>query len=227
MVIFGTVFSVMQFRFGYNDSETLQVMQTSGPASTGLTFVWMPQLFATMNFGRIMAILFFLGLSFAGFSSLISMLELATRNLVDRGIGRKKAVMFVVSFVYLLGVPSAISLQVLSNQDFVWGLGLMVSGVFIAFFALRLGMDELKENIKLAAFDWPLGKWWDLLTGYFIPFAGVCLLIWWMSLTITVFAPDDWYNPLNPFSLMTVWVQWLLVIFIFVVFNKKISKPYN
>ncbi|MGN8226669.1 hypothetical protein ABFW99_013575 [Gracilimonas sp. BCB1] len=51
-------------------------MKTSGLASTGLTFIWMPQLFEPMAGGGIFAILFFLGLTFAAFSSLISMIEL-------------------------------------------------------------------------------------------------------------------------------------------------------
>ena len=62
-------------------------MKTSGPASTGLTFMWLPQLFAKMQLGRLLAILFFLGLTFAGFSSLISMFELTTRIFVS---GKKR-----------------------------------------------------------------------------------------------------------------------------------------
>ena len=64
----------------------LDVMRNSGPASTGLTFVWMPQLFAKMPFGRPLAVLFFVALSFAALSSLISMIELTSRNLVDLGL---------------------------------------------------------------------------------------------------------------------------------------------
>ncbi len=227
IMIFGTVFSVMQFGLGYTDQQTLEVMQTSGPASTGLTFVWMPQLFARMDAGGLLAIFFFLGLAFAGFSSLISMLELAARTLIDRGLPRKKAVLIVISFVYLLGIPSALSLEVLSNQDFVWGLGLMISGVFIALFAMKVGLEELKSRLHQASNDWPLGKWWNALIRFFIPVAGMILLVWWMSLTITVFAPQDWYNPLNPFSLMTVVGQWGVVILLLVLFNRKIARLFN
>ena len=47
-----------------NKTEILEIMKTSGPAATGLTFIWMPQLFAKMALGKPLAILFFLGLSF-------------------------------------------------------------------------------------------------------------------------------------------------------------------
>ena len=80
----------------------LDVMKTSGPAATGLTFIWMPQLFAKMPAGNIFAILFFLGLSFAAFSSLISMIELTTRILVDFGVARRQAIVGVCTIGFTL-----------------------------------------------------------------------------------------------------------------------------
>ncbi len=224
IMIFGTVFSILHHGLNYTDAEVLNVMQTSGPASTGLTFIWMPQLFALMPGGNILAIFFFLGLACAGFSSLISMLELSSRTLVDKGIKRKHAVLIVGCVVYIAGVPSAMNLNVLSNQDFVWGLGLMVSGVFIAAFAAKYGLNKLKKESGMVAFDWYPGSWWNLLIKYFVPTAGIILLLWWIWLSITQFAPDEWYNPFSTFSVMTVVAQWMLVLIIFVVFNNKIAR---
>ncbi len=224
IMIFGTVFSLMQSGLGYTDQEVLEVMQTSGPASTGLTFIWMPQLFNLMPGGRILAILFFLGLSFAGFSSLMSMLELTTRSLVDRGVKRNYAVLIIGLLVYLLGIPSAMSLNILSNQDFVWGLGLMLSGVFIAFFAIKFGITELRTSAGGMENDWSPGFWWENTIRYFVPAAGIILLGWWLWLSFTEFAPQQWYNPFVGFSPMTIALQWGVVLLLFVVFNKKIAK---
>lgn len=224
IMIFGTVFSVLQSGLGYNDAQVLQVMQTAGPASTGLTFIWMPQLFAMMPGGKILAIFFFLGLSFAGFSSLMSMLELSSRTLVDRGVSRKYAVLLVGAFVYLLGVPSAMSLNILNNQDFVWGLGLMISGVFVALFAVKHGLDKLKTAGEPMPGDWYPGWWWNSLIRYFVPAAGIILPGWWLWLSFTEFAPQQWYNPFVGFSPMTVLVQWGVVLTLFAVFNKKLAK---
>src|SRR5690625_7856624 len=80
MIIFSTVFGTLGTQMGRG--EILEVIQTSGPASTGLTFMWMPQLFSQMAGGKIFAVLFFLGLTFAAFSSLISMIEMATKILM-------------------------------------------------------------------------------------------------------------------------------------------------
>jgi NSS family neurotransmitter:Na+ symporter len=224
IMIFGTVFSVLQTGQDYSDSEILGIMQTAGPASTGLTFIWMPQLFALMPGGRIIAIFFFLGLAFAGFSSLMSMLELTTRSLVDRGIKRNHAVLVIGAAIYLLGVPSAFSLNILSNQDFVWGLGLILSGIFIAFFVIKHGKDQLYDDSLKISNDWPLGKWWKSLITYFVPLAGTILLGWWIWLSFTEFTPDQWYNPFAGYSPMTVIFQWGIVLIILAITNRKLAK---
>jgi NSS family neurotransmitter:Na+ symporter len=185
----------------------------------------MPQLFARMVFGSPLAILFFLGLTFAGFSSLIAMLELSTRVLVDAGLRRGTAIGFVVAVCYLLGIPSARSLNFLSNQDHVWGIALMISGAFVAFAILRLGMKKLRrEDLTLVENDWRLGRWWDLALKYFVPSAAVILLVWYLSLSATVYAPDQWYNPFNPFSVMTCFLQWFLMLGLFLSFNRWIAR---
>ncbi len=222
IMIFGTVFSITRSGMDFGMTETIDLMKTSGPASTGLTFIWMPRLFGMMPFGKPLAVLFFLGLSFAGFSSMISMFELGARTLVDRGVGRKRAVLIVVLVVYLAGVPSAANLNFLSNQDFVWGIGLMISGAFIAFHVTRYGAERLKERREDTGGDWRISGIWNFQMRYFIPLAAAALLVWWMYLSVTVFAPGEWYNPFNPFSLMSCLVQWgVLLGFLFYARQRK------
>ncbi len=224
IMIFGTVFSVLQNEMGMSGEETLEIMRTSGPASTGLTFIWMPQLFARMAMGTPLAILFFLGLSFAGLSSIISMFELSTRVLIDTGLKRSHAIGIVVLTVYLLGLPSARNLNLLSNQDFVWGIGLMISGAFIAFAIIRNKISVVSSDINAIPRDWKVGKSWAFSIRLFIPLAALILLVWWMFLSVTVFAPDAWYNPFNPFSMMTCLAQFGLVFMIFILFNRVITS---
>jgi NSS family neurotransmitter:Na+ symporter len=222
IMIFGTVFSVLQTEMGMSDIETLEIMRTSGPASTGLTFIWMPQLFARMVMGKPLAVLFFLGLSFAGFSS-ISMFELATRVLLDTGLKRAQAIGVVILVVYMMGLPSARNLDLLSNQDFVWGIGLMISGAFIAFAVLKNKIRSISSEINAIPDDWKAGKPWALSIRFFIPIAALALLVWWMFLSATVFAPDEWYNPFNPYSVMTCLAQFGLVLTLFILFNRSIT----
>lgn len=222
LMIFGTVFAVLQNEMGMTRPEVLEVMKTAGPASTGLTFIWMPQLFARMFLGHPLAVLFFLGLTFAGFSSLIAMLELPTRVLVDSGLKRSKAIKIVVAVVYLLGIPSARSLGFLSNQDFVWGVGLMVSGAFVAITLMRHGITKIRrEEILADRGDWNLGAWWDRNIRYFIPLAASALLIWWFSLASQ---SDQWWNPWAAFSVMTCVLQWAGVLTVFFIFNRWMGQ---
>ncbi len=227
IMIFGTVFSVLQHEMGMSDPETLEIMRTSGPASTGLTFIWMPQLFARMFMGTPLAVLFFLGLTFAGFSSIIAMMELATRVLVDTGLKRYHAIGVVAVFIYLLGLPSTGNLNILSNQDYVWGIGLMISGAFIAFAIIRNKVPVISAEINTIPHDWKTGWYWSFMIRFFVPIAALALLVWWMFLSATVFAPGNWYNPFNPFSVMTCLVQWFIVLGIFILFNRKISGMMN
>ncbi|MFC2121921.1 sodium-dependent transporter [Bacteroidota bacterium] len=224
LMIFGIVFSVLRFEMGMMDAEVLDVMKTSGPASTGLTFIWMPQLFAKMVMGSPLAILFFLGLTFAGFSSLIAQLELPTRIFVDTGMKRSKAIWLVVGITYLIGIPSAASLDFLSNQDHVWGIALMISGAFVAFAVIKQGAKKLRAEINISENDWSIGSWWDLIIKFFIPFAAVALLVWWLFLSATEFSDGQWYNPFNAFSFMTCLSQWLIMSAIFIAFNRKIAN---
>jgi neurotransmitter:Na+ symporter, NSS family len=82
--------------------------QIVGAGNEGLTFIWVPQLFARMPAGSFFMVLFFVALFFAAISSLISMIELATRVLSDMGIPRGRAIAVVGGLGFLLGIPSAL-----------------------------------------------------------------------------------------------------------------------
>jgi len=221
LMVFGTVFSILQTEMAMTRPEILEIMKTSGPASTGLTFIWMPQLFARMFLGHPIAILFFLGLSFAGFSSLIAQLELPARVFIDGGMKRSTSILLVVGTSYLLGIPSAMNLNILTNQDFVWGVALMLSGAFVAFIVIKYGAEKIRIEELTNKNDISLGKWWDIIIKYFIPAAALVLLVWWLAQAATV---DQWYNPFRSYSLMTCILQWLVMIALFISLNRWIVR---
>jgi NSS family neurotransmitter:Na+ symporter len=220
-MIFGTVFAVLGAEM--SRPEMLEVMRTSGPASTGLTFIWMPQLFAEMAFGKALAVLFFLALSFAALSSLISMIELASRALVDFGLERRRAVATVAGVGFTLGVPSALNLDFFANQDFVWGVALIISGAFVSFAVLRHGAARLRDEIATPE-DWRLPTVWNRMITVLIPLEATVLLVWWLGLAATVYAPDTWYDPFEPFSVMTCLVQWGLALGLFLALNRWMAR---
>ena len=223
IIIFGTVFAVMGTQM--TQAEVLEVMKTSGPASTGLTFIFMPQLFEAIPYGSVLAVLFFLGLAFAAFSSLMSMIELATRVVVDAGLTRAKAVASVCGLGFTLGVPSALNLTFFANQDFVWGVALIISGAFVAFAVLRYGTRRFREEVVEAeATDWRARRVWDVLIGVAVPLQAIVLLIWWLYQSATVYAPATWFDPFDPYSVMTCLVQWGIVLTGLVLLNRWIVK---
>ena len=211
VTIFAAVFAILGAEM--TKPEVLGVMKESGPASTGLTFIWMPQLFEQMPLGNMFAILFFMGLAFAAFSSLISMIELATRIFIDGGLSRSKATLTVCIVGFLMGIPSAIDLNILGNQDFVWGVALMISGAFVAFAVIKYGPAYLRrEEINVTPGDWGVSKRWDIMIKYIIPIQAIALLCWWLYLSATVYAPDTWYDPFDYYSVMTCLSQWGIVL---------------
>jgi len=105
----------------------------------GIAFQSVPLLFQQMAGGYYLNIMFFLGLMFAALTSLVSLIELATRFFQDFGLTRNRSLGFTISVCLLLGTPSALSDQFFDNQDFVWGVGLIVSGLCLAIFVLRYG----------------------------------------------------------------------------------------
>lgn len=221
IMVFGTVFAVLKHEMGMSDPQVLEIMKTSGPASTGLTFIWMPQLFDKMFGGGLLSVLFFLGLTFAGFSSLIAQLELPSRVLVDTGMKRNRAIAVIVILVFLFGIPSARNLNFLSNQDFVWGVALMISGAMIAAMIIKQGVNNIRLEINSVVEDRKLGKWWIYVITWFIPVAAAILLIWWLAQS---FIPGEWYNPFRQFTFMSCIFQWSIVLLLLLIFNRRIGK---
>ncbi len=218
MAIIPTVFAVLPH------AEAVAALQESGPASTGMTFIYFPEVLARIPGGSsIFAPLFFLALSIAAVSSMISMLELGVRNVADFGVSRHRALAIVVALTFLLGLPSALSQEFFLNQDWVWGLGLLVSGFFFALAARSVGSERLLNNWINRGPKWRVGRWFALLVFWWIPFQFVVLLGWWFYQAAWVYDPQHWWDPMRTFSLGTVVAQWLLVILVFRALNSRLA----
>ena len=193
-----------------------------GAGNEGLTFIWLPRLFEAIPAGRLFLSLFFLALSFAAMSSLIAMVEMATRMCVDMGISRRKAVPLVGGLGFVLGLPSAWKLGFFQNQDWVWGLGLIVSGFFISVVAIRYGAGRFrKELINTAEERRPVGRWFTVVIAYVVPLEFVALLSWWFYKAVTDYDPEGWWHPLHTLSVGTCLFQWGLLIALLILLNRR------
>jgi NSS family neurotransmitter:Na+ symporter len=149
-----------------------------------------------MPAGAVFMVLFFAALFFAALTSLISMLELATRVLQDMGVARSRAIVLIGLIGFVLGVPSALNADMFANQDFVWGVGLMVSGLFFAVAVLRHGVTKYRESfINTGDSDIRIGAWWDWAIRLVVVQALVLIGWWvWQVRTEDAWAPFGWAN---------------------------------
>ena len=193
-------------------------------SNEGLTFIWMPQLFASIPFGRFFMVLFFLSLSFAAFTSMMAQVEVTTRTLVDAGIKRAKAIQWVGIGVFVLGFPSAISLRVLRNQDWVWGVALIVAGLFFAIAVIKNGLNRFRqEQLNNEHSDVRIGKWWNLVIGVLVPIQAVVLIVWFL-VQARADDPAGWLRPFAEYNVGTVLFQFAVVLIVLIMANKWIVK---
>jgi NSS family neurotransmitter:Na+ symporter len=85
-------------------------------AGPGLIFKTLPQVFAALPFGHLLSLLFFILMTFAALSSMMSIFEVVVAYLIDeKGVNRKKAAIIMGIAVYIAGIPSALSYNALGD----------------------------------------------------------------------------------------------------------------
>ena len=220
ITIFSTVFSL-------SSVDAMTQISQSGPANTGLTFIYLPGLFAKISSSFLVnaffASIFFLALFFAAITSLMSMVELSTRTLIDFGLKRRRAITIVAVAGFLFGIPSALSPVFFANQDWVWGVGLILSGAFIAFSIIRYGVDKFRrEVINGMGSDVKIGKWYNVVIKYLIPLQVGVLISWWL-ISSAAWDPE-WWNPFHAENAGTCLFQWGIILVTFILLNKFLVR---
>ena len=196
----------------------LQALQSG---DTGLTFIYLAKFFPNLPAGSLLAGLFFLALAISALASLLSMVELAVLNLGDFGINRRKAALITAAGAFILGIPSAWSISFQDNQDMVWGVGLLISGIFFAYAVYKNGIDNVRGMINDSSWI-HVGKWfnWCVIA---IPVIFIIIFGWWVFQAVTWY-PDSWWNPWKKMSPGTMVLQWSLLITAVILLNKWFSK---
>ncbi len=105
------------------------VETTQGPP---LIFVTLPNVFVNMPGGRIWGALFFLFMTFASFTTVISVFENLLANCMDNfGWDRKKAVIVNLVFVLIASIPCVLGYNVWSDLRLIGGRDILDSEDFI------------------------------------------------------------------------------------------------
>jgi len=169
---------------------TFGLKPDSGP---GLIFKTLPVAFSEMQGGRLFAFLFFVLLAFAALSSAISLLEVVVAYFVDeRGWSRPKATLGMGAVIFLLGVPSALSFNVMSTVHIYPGMiffdsldtlatnyMLPIGGLGIALVTgWRIARGQLREEFRQNG----VFRAWYFLVRFVSPVAVVVILLHKMGL---------------------------------------------
>ncbi len=179
--------------------------------NTALVFTVLPQLFAQMPGGPFLSWIFFGAFAMAAFSSILPMMQLIIRNLTDYNLSKKRAALIAGAACFIFGFPSAWSLSIFENQDWVWGVGLLVSGIFIAFLIMRYGPVKFKKDFIDDNSDFKVSNKYFAAMIYFIFFAGLFLVYWWMS---QGYSKNPWFdengnwNVFDVYSNASIVTQW-------------------
>ena len=202
-----------------------EALEIAGSGNTGLTFITLPGLFQKIPFGQLAAILFFTGLFFAAFSSLVSMAELGVRFFQDLGWPRARALAAVTVLGIAMGAPSALNAAFLENQDWVWGIGLLVSGFFFSLLMHHVGMERFcRELLPIRS---PVHRrFFQIIVFWLIPAEFLALVGWWFYQAMT-WDSAGWWNPLKPLSIGTCLVQWGVLLAVLFLSNGFLNQRVN
>ena len=204
LFIFPAVFALLGAA-GMGAAEISGALKSSGTLDTGLAFQYIPFIFKGLpQGGQVCTTLFFLALFFAAFSSLIAMYEMGTRALQDMGVSRQRAALAIGIACASVGSAAALDNDVFVSLDWVWGLGLVLGGVFIVWAVQLRGIDAFRREIV----DGPgcrvrLGWTYNWILLLLVPAEAAFMLGWWLWHA----AADPDYSggkdPWDPFALGT------------------------
>ena len=156
-------------------------------AGAGLAFISLAQVFTEIPLGGLVAIVFFVGFFLATFTSGLLITEVSVTTLAEETrFDRTQTVLGVCGLIWLLGLPSAYSADILDYLDFVfgnWGLPLATLAIIGV-----IGWVVGPERIRLLAVNKNagiyVGKWWDPVIKYVIPVVMIFIMAY--------FAYEQW-----------------------------------
>ena len=191
--------------------------------NTGLTFISLAKLFPKMPGGIIIAPIFFLAMVFAALTSLIAQMEVGVRALMDTGLTRKAGTLIIVGACFFLGAPSAIFPSFLDNQDWVWGVALLISGFFVILAVWKYGADRIRTDLINPSADIKMGAWWSFIIKYISPLVFLGLTGWWFYRGIAD-NPGGWWKPFATSTTGTIILQWGVLVLVLLLGNKLLAK---
>ena len=162
-------FAIFPLVFAYNVSPDV---------GAGLTFEALPQVFMEMPLGGLWAIVFFTGFFLAAITSAVVITEVGVTTVSEESrLSRGQSVLGICGLIWLLGLPSAYSVEILEFGDdtfALWGLPLATLAILIAV-GWFLGPEKLRVLSLNQNSGVYVGRWWNPMVKYVVP--GTMILI--------------------------------------------------
>jgi len=189
IVVLNTFYALMAGLMIFPIVFTYDVDPQVGP---GLFFITLPEVFARMPAGQLVAISFFVLVAFAAITSAISLLEVVVSYFIDElNWSRKKADYVMGTVIFLIGIPSALSwsslkgVTLFGSRDIFDSLDFLatnymlpIGGFFIALFAGWILTHGQKEaEIKRIENTFHFYDIWHFLVKYIAPLAVLVILL--------------------------------------------------
>ncbi len=148
-------------------------------STVGALFIALPTGFANLGgIGRLLAALFF-GLAFiAAITSSVSLLEVPVSSMMDTlSWNRRKSVWVSTLIVFLLGIPSALSLDFLGNMDAIFNVLLILGGFLIAILLGWVVPSRYDEDLSASDSNLRVRKYLVFMIRWISPTVIACGLI--------------------------------------------------
>ena len=148
-----------------------QELTSGGP---GLMFIFLPNVFAQIPGGRVVIIVFFVAVTFAGLTSLVNLFETPVEALQTKlGMSRKKAVGIIAIFGSAVGVCIE---GIVSGWMDIFSVYMCPLGAFLAgvLFFWVCGKDFVRQQIDLGARR-KMGGWYEFASKYI--FCGLTIAV--------------------------------------------------
>lgn len=160
---------------GFMAMQTGQPVNEVAKSGVGLAFIGFPAIISQAPFGTVLGLLFFASLVFAGFTSMVSIVEVVIAAVTDKlGVGRVAATM-------ITGIPCAVismalfatttGLNLLDVVDaFVNSFGIVaVSLVIVIWLGVGIGsLPMLRDHLNSVS-SFKVGRTWQVLVGGVTP----------------------------------------------------------
>lgn len=156
----------------------IPAMATAGQELTeggpGLMFIYLPNVFLEMPGGRVVSIIFFVAVAFAGLTSLVNLFETPVEALQGKlNLSRKKAVVVIgiIGSVVALCIEGIVSGWMDVCSIYLCPIGALLAGIM---FYWICGKDFVREQIDQGA-QRKLGSWYEWASKYV--FCGLTIVV--------------------------------------------------